>query len=100
RYLRSGSAPGGRRGRLQSSSRSGHSSLLVTCFLGRLDEERDQRVELFLREQLAEVRRHEVLRIAGLDVFLRIHDRLADERGERLLRLPCVLDELVEIRPD
>src|SRR5215831_9800782 len=82
---RSGWAPDGRRGRLRSSSRAGHPFLLVTCFLGRLNEERHERIELLLREQLPEVLRHDVLRVAGLNVRIRVDDRLANERVERLV---------------
>src|ERR1700751_5030826 len=73
------------------------SSLLC---LGRLGEERHECVELCLRQELPEVLRHYALRIAGLDVRLRIHDRLVDEPLERLFRLLRVRDELVEVRAD
>src|SRR5215467_11368928 len=76
------------------------SGSLATRFLGRLDEERHERVELLLREQMPEVLRHEVLRVTGLNVRIRVDDRLVDERLERLVRLLRVRDELVEVRPD
>src|SRR6516225_4241473 len=58
----------------------------VTCFdsplLARAYEELNERVQLHLRERGAEVRRHHVLRVPGLDVLVRIDDRLVDERFE------------------
>src|SRR4051812_9965729 len=74
--------------------------LLVTRFLRRLDEERDEGVELRLRQRLPECPRHDVLLVAGLGVGVRVDDRLVDERPERLVRRLCVRDEVVEVRPD
>src|SRR5436853_7534977 len=75
-------------------------SPLLAGLLTRLDEERHEPVELRLRDARPERGRHDALRIAGLDVRLRVDDRLADERGERLVRLLRVGDELVEVRAD
>src|SRR5579862_8752225 len=69
-------------------------------FLAGLDEELHECAELRRRERLRERLRHRVLREAGLDVRVRVHDRLPDERGERLVRLLRVRDELVEVGPD
>src|SRR5205807_4298388 len=75
-------------------------SSLRARVLGRLDEEGHERVELRLRNRLPERLGHHALRVAGLDVRVRVDDRLVDERLERLVRLLRVHDELVEIRPD
>src|SRR3954466_181971 len=69
------------------------SSLLL---LGGLDEERHEGVELRLGERLPERLRHDAFRVTGLHVCVWVDDRLADERGERLVRLVRVRDELVE----
>src|SRR5438552_5002236 len=75
-------------------------SSLLAGLLTRLDEERHQRGELRLRQRRPERLRHDALRIPGLNVRVRVDDRLVDERGERLVRLLRVRDELVQIRPD
>src|ERR1700756_5209259 len=75
-------------------------SSLLTGLLSGLHEERDEPVELRLRDPLAEVLGHDALRIARLDVGVRVDDRLVNERLERLLRLLRERHELVEVGPD
>src|SRR5947209_19560536 len=57
-------------------------------------------VELLLRDRLAEGRGHDVLRVAGRDVCVRVGDRRPDERRERLLRALRLGRQLVEVRAD
>src|SRR2546421_4382834 len=59
-----------------------------------------KRVELLLRKRLPERRRHDALREALLDVGVRVDDRLADERVERLSGPLRLGGELVEVRAD
>src|SRR5689334_12104825 len=47
-------------------------SPLLAWLLGRLDEEPDQRVQLWLLDRLAEILRHDAARIAGLHVRVRV----------------------------
>src|SRR6478609_3947464 len=76
------------------------SSLRTPLLFSRLDEERDERAEVALRDRRAEVGGHQAFRVSGLHVGARIDDRLLHERRERLLRLLRVRHELVEVRPD
>ena len=50
--------------------------------------------------QARERRRHHALRVARLDVGVRVHDRLPDERLERLARLLRLGRELIEVGAD
>src|SRR5205085_4960018 len=54
--------------------------------LARVDQVLDERVQLLLRQRLAERLRHHVLRVVLLDVRVRVDDRLAHERLARLSR--------------
>src|SRR5262245_53333338 len=58
------------------------------------EEERDQVVLLLLRQLLAEVLGHDVRRVPGGDLLVRVDDRLADELGVLALK------GFVEVRAD